>query len=193
MRRQNFVPKLKAFSYAMFAAALFVCAFASCSNLGGDDYSSQVTVTIPTAGPTQDGTVQIQTQPQGFGAGDLCAKVAVPNLPTVPKAQEISASSAAMTEVAKSALPDMSVIGINYTFTAILSGGGSTYSATGEYDSSTGECQFVFIGAARSAATVYTLSVSLNYKSGSGNRKRIKASYSCRKRRLVCRKRQAGS
>ena len=151
----------------MFAAALFVCAFASCSNLGGDDYSSQVTVTIPTAGPTQDGTVQTQTQPQGFGAGDLCAKVAVPNLPTVPKAQEISASSAEMTEVAKSALPDMSVIGINYTFTAMLSGGGSTYSATGEYDSSTGECQFVFVGAARSAATVYTLSVSLNYKSGS--------------------------
>ncbi|MBO7122665.1 MAG: formylglycine-generating enzyme family protein [Treponema sp.] len=153
--KQNFVPKLKAFSLAriagLFACAVFALATASCSNLDGDIARESGAV------------VGVGTNP-GAG-GTLTASVAFPDLPAAaqPGANEQSDG------VTKSAFPEMAEItaSTDFYFAATLeSSGGASYSANGVYNSSTAKYDFDFIGAVKLTAQTYTLTVTLNRTSG---------------------------
>lgn len=143
-------------------AAAFACAlFASCSLLEGSGQDNSALFFWMAEEAKKSGAEQAGEQAQTPASGSLCAKVSIPNMP----AQKIPAQSVATTgdNISKSALADSSVIGVNYAFSATLAGGGKTYSATGEYDSATGECQFIFAGAHKTSAATYALTVNLNY------------------------------
>ncbi|MBR5965592.1 MAG: SUMF1/EgtB/PvdO family nonheme iron enzyme [Treponema sp.] len=132
----------------LLLAGLFV--FAACSNLGGDydghDSGAQTVGGQPIA---LDGAQN---------ANSLVALVSIPNLPAL-------GSNKPADGVAKSAFPGVDQLSdTKFVFGATLEGaGGTTYTADGNYDSSTGKCSFAFANAYSDQDQNYTLTINLYY------------------------------
>ena len=154
---------LKTFSLAAAAGLMLVGAglFTSCSNLGGDYGGEKLQTAAPAVQPSDSQVL-----------GDLCASVAIQNLPSIAGGDS---------GMSKSAFPKITDVtsDASYSFSATLTLKGEAapkYSAEGTYDSGSGNYSFTFAGAKSSEAQDYVLTVFLYHSSGASLAKNLVAS-----------------